>query len=152
MLTTKWLSPTMINNSIKNLDKLINITESAVEQLQIALTWGLIICGANVAIDYIKGFAGFETSEDGECTSVQENMRTTYYVCDRILCPSVPYRCDPFTPSGGADNYIDQANINKKWKDEYLIAEEGGYNEDFETWMKTNPESTNSLEPVKYFI
>lgn len=138
MLTTKWLSPTMINSSIKNLNKLINGTEFLIDKLQIALTVGLITCGAFIAIDYIKGFGSSsrEVGDDG-CTSVQEGMKKTYYVCDRILCPNVPHECNYFKAEGSAE-YDAQAKINRDWKDKYNDRSNDDAQKNFTEWLDEN--------------
>jgi hypothetical protein len=78
-LITQWLSPTMINNTIKMLDNMINNTENMVETLRTWSLWGLIACGAMIAMDYLKGFASSSELEAGEvCTDAQEGMESTY--------------------------------------------------------------------------
>ena len=144
--TTSWLSPTMINNTIKNIDKLINISTMAIEKLEMVQWAVLAFCGANVAIDYLKGFTGFEDNvDDTGCTSVQLGMETTFYACDRLLCPNVPYECNSFEAEGNSDEYEDQANINRDWKDEYYRQKELGNidNEKFEVWQEKNKNDYN---------
>ena len=90
---TKWLSPTMINDTIEMLDQTINITESAVKYLDVAAKWTTIACGASIAWNYLSSFG----KEPSDCN---ENLKTTYSVCDRILCPPIPPDCDEITPKG----------------------------------------------------
>ncbi len=98
---TKWLSPTMINQSIELLDNAINVTESAVKYL----TWGArattLACGVVIAWNYMRGFEGgnyVETSSGQQCNA---NLKTVYSVCDRILCPAIPEPCDQVTALDG---------------------------------------------------
>ncbi|MFA6888183.1 MAG: fibronectin type III domain-containing protein [Candidatus Woesearchaeota archaeon] len=98
---TKWLSPTMINQSIELLDGAINVTESAIKYL----TWGArattLACGAMIAFNYVRGFEGatnVETSSGEQCNA---NLKSIYSVCDRILCPSIPEPCDEVSPVNG---------------------------------------------------
>lgn len=139
---SSWLSPTMINNTIEMLDKMINNTRKMVDTLETASMVGLITCGVMIAFDYMKGLFGGADAEDGECTSNQNGMESTYWVCDRILCPTVPPRCDDFAPdlsfNGNAEDeaaWYDQRAINDAWRDSYL---ESGYPGTFEKYREEN--------------
>jgi hypothetical protein len=94
---SKWLSPTMINQSIQALDQMINFTESAVHYLTVASRWTLVGCGGMIAWNYAKGFAGSSVSGDNACN---EDLEKVYAVCDRILCPPIGANCADFESSG----------------------------------------------------
>ncbi len=138
---TKWLSPTMINQTIELLDQTINVTENAVKYLEITARWTTVACGATIAWNFIRGLEESTPVEGSQCTSNEMNMKTVYSVCDRILCPAIPPKCDDFeTKSGymvngkeyeygseeGQKAYDDQKKINDatetKYKDQYAAA------------------------------
>ncbi|MBI5001990.1 fibronectin type III domain-containing protein [Candidatus Woesearchaeota archaeon] len=91
---TKWLSPTMINQTIELLDQTINVTESAVKYLEITARWTTVACGATIAWNYLRGFDGGNYVEDVSGEQCNVNLKTVYSVCDRILCPAIPPNCD----------------------------------------------------------
>ncbi len=133
-LLSKWLSPEMINNTIKDLDKAINQTKMIINNLRIASVAGLIACGAMIAYNYVKGFFGSstETDENG-CTDAQEGLSSTYWVCDRMLCPNVAPRCDNFTQDAGtSDSWttkIDDDEINIQY---YSVDSKGHIEGDYQ--------------------
>ncbi len=138
-LITTWLSPEMINRTIRTLDQMINNTRKAVSFLRTASLVGLVACGAMIAWDYIKGFAGSSNAVDANgCTQAQAGMENTYYICDRILCPNVPPNCKDFsavkssstasdytktvngkTEPSDATAFKTQQDTNQKWIDAY---------------------------------
>jgi len=160
---TRWLTPEMINNTIKKLDMVIVKVEKAIKMLRTASLYGLIACGAMIAYDYLKGFAGGtkKSSEGGKCTESQEGMVNTFWVCDRILCPKVPPKCDEFDAEDGFfktdkdgkpllnDNgqpksmtqseYNKQADINKQYRDEYNRQKATGKTSfTYDQWLEQN--------------
>jgi hypothetical protein len=104
VVISKWLSPTMINQSIKNLDNMINVTKKLANNVQKATKYTMIACGALIAYNYVSGFFGAaEKKEPGQqCTSTEEQMYWTYQVCDRLLCPAAPPRCENFNAPDNA--------------------------------------------------
>jgi len=145
-LVTQWLSPTMINNTIKMLDKAITNTKKIIANLKTASIIGLIACGAMIAYHYIQGFFGMggEEGEDG-CTDTQDTMEYTYWVCDRILCPSVPPDCNEFTQIPGAENRF-QANLeDATWQIEYMPVDDKGIVEGDKTRYTLNDKGDNIL-------
>lgn len=97
---TKWLSPTMINQTITALDQTINVTESAVKYLGIAARWTTVACGATIAWNYVQGFSGGSYVEGSDGKSCNTNLKSIYAVCDRILCPAIPPNCKEMKPTG----------------------------------------------------
>ncbi len=93
---SKWLSPTMINQTIQLFDQTINVTETAVHYLTVASRWTLVGCGGMIAWNYAKGFSGGSLDEN-QCNT---DMEKVYMVCDRILCPPIGKNCDRFEPVG----------------------------------------------------
>jgi len=99
-----WLTPEQINKTIKKLDRMINSTQEMVDTLEEVALYGLLACGAMVVMDYLKGFAGKGQTKDANgCTSTENGMKNTFWVCDRILCPKAPPNCDDFGPDEGQD-------------------------------------------------
>ncbi len=98
---TKWLSPTMINDTIELLDQTINVTENAVKYLDVAAKWTTVACGATIAWNYLRGFDGGNYVESASGEQCNANLKTVYSVCDRILCPAIPPKCDGFTKTEG---------------------------------------------------
>lgn len=107
-LLTKWLSPAQINETIKALDGMINATQKISDFLTDVSMWGLVACGVMIVKDYVKGFFSSAEKHEGECTEGQEGMKQTFYVCDRILCPSVDPDCSDFTEMGDGKYYMVQ--------------------------------------------
>lgn len=140
---TKWLSPTMINDTITVLDQTINVTENAVKYLDVAAKWTTVACGATIAWNYLRGFEEGNYVEDASGEQCNANLKTVYAVCDRILCPAIPPKCDEFKPTGGyvvnekpyeygsekgQKAYDEQKKINDateaKYKDQYTAAKQ----------------------------
>jgi hypothetical protein len=131
----KWLSPTMLNATVQFLDKSIDVTQAAVDFFTQASRWTLIGCGATIAYNYAKGFFGAGTSTEPVC------MKEVYWVCDRVLCPPIPPKCDSLKPvdqydfgkpigatgdeeeisaaDGGASKYADQLEINQEYEEKF---------------------------------
>ncbi len=145
---SRWLSPTMINETIAFLDQTINVTESAVKYATIASRWTLLGCGAVIAWNYAKGFSGgnFIESESGTGKQCNQDLKQIYAVCDRILCPPIPSNCDDFEAKGDyvignkkctdtsekcADQYKIELNKNQKIR----TALDSGY-QDFKKHQK----------------
>ncbi|MEM4267598.1 MAG: hypothetical protein QXK37_02075 [Candidatus Woesearchaeota archaeon] len=151
-LITGWLSPTMLNNTIKALDHAINVTQKIVNTLRTASMAGLIACGAMIAYEYVSGFFQQEDTlqrEAGEvCTEKERGMEKVYYVCDRILCPAVPPVCNNFQPITTSkdmkvegktvteEEFNKAAEINQRWVAEYLKEKDAGYRGTFQDFLK----------------
>lgn len=97
---SRWLSPTMINQTIEFLDQTINVTESAVKYATIAARWTLVGCGAVIAWNYAKGFSGGNFIESDSGKRCNQDLENIYAVCDRILCPPIPSNCEDFKAKG----------------------------------------------------
>ncbi len=177
-LITQWLSPEMINRTIKTLDEMINNTKQAVNFLRTASLYGLVACGAMIAYDYVKGFfSGANTVQaTNQCTQAQEDMKNTYYVCDRILCPNVPPVCDDFKSKDNdyykvdqngqriEDNdgklteaqYINQMKMNQEFYNGYQVyrQQNPGTKKTYQEYIKDNPDGftdpLNSNTPARY--
>lgn len=136
---TKWLSPTMINQSIAFLDQTINVTESAVKYLGLAARWTTVGCGAMIAWNYLQGFSGGNYKTNTETGSrCNTNLKSIYWVCDRILCPPISPNCEGFLK-------IDGYTVNGKsygTTPEQLTAGQAAYN----TQLKTNQETEAGLQ------
>ncbi|MBW3014348.1 hypothetical protein KY335_03845, partial [Candidatus Woesearchaeota archaeon] len=78
---TKFLTPEMINDTIKLLDDWIEFLEDATkfaEDATLALTVG---CVGSTVLSYVAGGAS------------PANMKRTYMICDRVWCPTIPPDC-----------------------------------------------------------
>lgn len=117
---SRWLSPTMINETIAFLDQTINVTESAVKYATIAARWTLVGCGAVIAWNYAKGFSGGNFIESDSGKQCNQDLQQIYRVCDRILCPPIPSSCEDFKAKG--DYVIGDkkcTDTQKKCEDQY---------------------------------
>ncbi len=118
---SKWLSPEMINSTINALDGAINITQTSVDILEKAAIWTTVACGAKLIWDYASGLFGgtADTSnpELNQCGGI--DMKTTYEICDRILCPSINPVCDGLQPYGEQGNYM-VGNEKYETSEQYL--------------------------------
>ncbi len=92
-ILSKWLSPEDINRTI---EKVIRPAKEAVEDaagfmrdVSIA-TFGA--CVAMQAYNFFSAAVGASPGWGGCAASP-----ATYWVCDRVLCPSIPAKCDEFT-------------------------------------------------------
>ncbi len=80
---TKWLSPKTINKTIDFLETAIDVTSKAQSVVR-AFTYGATgACG----LLYFANAVGLSKAKDS-CP------KTTYWVCDRVMCPDVPEK-DP---------------------------------------------------------
>jgi len=93
LLLTKWLTPEQINDTIHDIiDPLINFTEKAAELSMQASMYTLAGCAAMILYNYASTlFGGGATSASG-CAA--DPM--TYWICDRVMCPSIPRSCGEF--------------------------------------------------------
>ncbi len=81
---TRFLTPEMLKSVINVLDDAVEILEKMVEYADIA-TLGLTAgCVAMTAANYFTG----STPEQ-----LDAGLKRTYYVCDRIWCPTIPADC-----------------------------------------------------------
>lgn len=154
----EWMSPEQINKTIEGLEEAINYTEQAVDIARDASNYGLLACGAMIAWQYVKGFAGV-SDEGGEgCNQEQQEMKNVYYLCDRVLCPSAPPQCDQFNNLG--DFKVDGDNVNKETYQKQLdtnmkcrrqFQEEQSQNPDadnFNTWRASAGGACNNYKQV----
>ncbi|MBS3110012.1 fibronectin type III domain-containing protein [Candidatus Woesearchaeota archaeon] len=94
---SKWLSPQLINDSIQFLTKTEEFLDKA-QDLLVKLTGiGLLACGVAVFSNLIGGFI------------ISPSREQMYWVCDRVLCPSIPPDCGSISDrnavySGGASS------------------------------------------------
>ncbi len=130
---SKWLSPKMINKTIKALDDIIEFTEDFRDVAKQASTYGLLACGALIAWNYISSFTKDKSqSVEGGCSQQERDMEKVYKMCDRVLCPVAPPKCEDFSPFGqftaihnGEEEileekeYQDQLKTNNKWREKY---------------------------------
>lgn len=90
-----FLTPSMINKTIKALDKTINVSKKIAGYVKKAALYTMIGCAAMVAFNYLgAAFGSSQTSVAGTCTATEKDMESTYWVCDRILCPTAPAKCE----------------------------------------------------------
>jgi hypothetical protein len=122
-LVTKWLSPEQINKSIQAIDSVIEIGEKLLKVVEKATKVAIVACGLLVIWQYLKGFGKQQKvkEEGSECTESQQDMKTVYWVCDRILCPAAPPKCGEFTyeGEGSTDAYEQQYETNQNYLDSY---------------------------------
>ncbi len=78
---TKWLSPEMINKTIKMLDEWIIWLEQAQKVTEVAMIATTAACVAYTVYTYISGLS-------------ESNEKTLYTICDRVWCPTIPPHCD----------------------------------------------------------
>ncbi|MFH1850611.1 MAG: fibronectin type III domain-containing protein [archaeon] len=76
----EWLTPSMINESIKALNKTIQWTETLYNHVKEIAKWNSIGCAGYTAYKLLSGFF----DKDAAC---DEKL---YYVCDRVMCPYQP--------------------------------------------------------------
>jgi hypothetical protein len=128
---TKFLTPETINKTIKALDKTIKVSTTIRDFVQKAATYVTLGCAAMVAYNFLNGaFTSAIPKQPGECTPMEQEMETTYWLCDRILCPDVPPKCDTneWTDSGymdgndviGKDEWEKRDGINAQTQGEYM--------------------------------
>ena len=139
----KWLSPEMINTTIQMLDDTINATQKSVDILQKAALWTLVACGAKLIWDYASGFMSgpqdVSAQELSECGGV--DMKMTYQICDRVLCPSINPLCEGLQPTGvrgtytvgGEDVDMDTYNEQKATNDAFDAEFENDYLDQYQT-------------------
>ncbi|MBI3032080.1 fibronectin type III domain-containing protein [Candidatus Woesearchaeota archaeon] len=144
---TFFLTPEMINSTIEVLDKLISSGEKISEYTKKASMYTLVGCGGLIAWNYLKsGFGGgaAESSSSGQCSQAEQDLETVYWVCDRVMCPAVPPKCDGFKHSGFtvdgkqvSDNtaVLNTAAQNKEYYNAYY-ARKTDKNMPMDSWLK----------------
>jgi hypothetical protein len=90
---TRFLSPEMINDTIEMLDDWINWTSEAQNVTEKILFAATAACIAYQIYTYIAG--------PGENSA---RLKTMYYLCDRVWCPTIPPDCGRLT-------YIQDRNV-----------------------------------------
>lgn len=135
---TKWFSPTMINNSIAFLDQTINVTEDAVKGLTITARITTLACGATIAWNYLQGFGGGSYIESESGSMCNTNLKSIYWVCDRILCPAISPVCENFQKIDGYNVMGKKYGTTAEQLDAGKIA--------YEAQLKKNKETENSLD------
>lgn len=152
-----WLTPEQINNTIEGLSTAINHTEKAVDIAEQASMYGTVACGVMVVWQYVKGFAsGGDDNSEGECSEQEQAMKKVYYVCDRVLCPSVPPRCNEFESLGDykvdgksaeEEEFQEQLNENMKCREKYKdYAENDKAPVSFEKWRSDEGEEEENCD------
>jgi hypothetical protein len=91
---TKFLTPEMINKTIKMLDRWINITEKAYKLSEKVLLATTAACVAYQFYTYVAG--------PGEG---MQRLRSLYYLCDRVWCPTIPPDCQNLVYVGAQNMY-----------------------------------------------
>ena len=128
---TKFLTPETINKTIEALEKTIKVSTKIRDFVKDAATYVTLGCVAMVAYNYLSGaFGGSVAKQPGTCTPTEQEMETTYWLCDRILCPSAPPKCETneWTDSGymdgedviGKDEWNKREGINTQTKGEFV--------------------------------
>ncbi|MGM5482650.1 MAG: fibronectin type III domain-containing protein [Nanobdellota archaeon] len=146
----EWMSPEQINDTIEGIEQAINYTEQAVDIAKKASNYGLLACGAMIAWQYVKGFAGSDTSSGSDgCSQQEQDMQKVYYMCDRVLCPSAPPDCNEFKALGNYNvggesatkgEYQKQLNKNIECRENFKEARAGDSDnvKSFDTWKNEN--------------
>ncbi|MFH1439303.1 MAG: hypothetical protein ABIG89_01975 [Candidatus Woesearchaeota archaeon] len=154
---TKFLTPEMINQTIKFLDKTIDITKKISGYVQKAALYTMIGCGAMVAYNYLSaafkpagGALATAGGGNGQCSPVEEEMQTTYWLCDRILCPNVPSKCEDkdWKKSGYMDG--DSIISEDEWKARGTTNEQTthAYLQEYNTANPDAPLTADKVNPI----
>ena len=113
-----FLTPEMINKTIQALDKTIDTSKKISNVVKEAALYTMLGCGAMVAYNYLSAaFTSVKPTTAGACSPVEEQMQTTYWLCDRILCPSAPARCEE--KSWAKSGYLDGDSVvsEEEWNE-----------------------------------
>ncbi len=127
-----WLTPAMINKSIEVLDTTIGVTQKIVDITKKAALYTTLACGAMVAYQFISASFGSSNSQpiadNNKCSEADLGLEKVYYVCDRILCPAAPPKCQEFKSAGdykigndkvSEEQFKEQSAKNKAYYDQY---------------------------------
>jgi hypothetical protein len=88
---SKWLSPQMIEDGIKFLNKSIELTKKASEWMGVASTVSVLACTA-AKFKYGIEMAAIQDDPDG--SKKEEAKRKMLMICDRAVCTASPKACE----------------------------------------------------------
>jgi len=78
---TKFLTPEMLEKMINNIEDWNKLLEKAVKIADDATLLFTGMCVVKSAFDFVGG-------------ATDESLRSTYAICDRVWCPSIPPKCE----------------------------------------------------------
>ncbi len=94
--SAKWLTPEMINDGLKFLNKSIKFTEKAADYMGTASVVGVLACtgakfwyGMEVASIKAQNLDAVEEKKE-----LDEAKETMFMICDRVACTASPQKCE----------------------------------------------------------